>query len=155
MDLAQRTTALYFYPIGSAIVTLAMGFVSDRWGRKAACGVSTGLALAGLVGYILTANPNFAPWITGLLYGISNGAYWTAGDTIGLIEAESVKTEIRSSAQSAFGLLGIIACMFSAIIMGIILGIAGDSLLIACHAITGIPGRWWILWRQKIKAAAH
>ena len=129
MDLAQRTAALYFYPVGAALVTLFGGFASDRWGRKASTCLFAALSLVGLLGFVLTALPSLPPWITGMFYGVCYGAFWTTGDIITMLTAESVKTEIRSSAQAVFGITGLVAIMISTIGFGIIFGIAGEHFL--------------------------
>lgn len=130
MELAQRTAALYFYPIGAAVVTLIGGFISDKWGRKAGSCLFAGLSLVGLTGFVLTATPDLPAWITGAFYGVCYGAFWTTGDIIGMLLSESVKTEIRSSSQSVLGLTGLVAIMISTIAFGVVFGIAGDHFLI-------------------------
>jgi len=130
MDHNLITSALYFFPVSAAIVTLIGGFVSDKWGRKAGSCLFAGLSLVGLTGYVLTATPVLPPWITGAFYGVCYGAFWTTGDILGMLTAESVKTEIRASAQSVLALTGLVAIMISTIGFGIVFDVAGDHFLV-------------------------
>lgn len=92
------TLALYFYPLGNALMTFAAGLVSDRFGRKITIIAMSCSAVLCYGTFIASSMLDWTPVLTGFAIGGFMGSYWGAGDTIGgIMFSESSPTNLRSS----------------------------------------------------------
>jgi MFS family permease len=98
MNEEQITQALYLYPVGNAVFTVLMGFISDRWGRKPSALSMTAAALISYALFFTGTMVAFPPMLMGFCAGSFVGAYWSAGDTMdSIMIGESAPTNLRSS----------------------------------------------------------
>jgi MFS family permease len=142
--------ALFFYPFTYAIVTFFGGFIADKIGRKKLSGMSCILAFIAFIGFNVSAFMSLSPWVVGILFGFAIGAYWTSGDFLSIMLAESVPTDIRSSTMAAYGLVCTIAGTLSAILM--IIGMRFFSLGIISTIIGAIMmGIAMVIMNLKVK----
>ncbi len=102
------TTALFMFPIGSALAQLIVGFLADVIGRKKSAIFMTILTTTSFV--LLTVGSDFgwSPYIVGICCGASVGGYWGTSDLTGIMISESAPTNLRSSVLSAqFLMIGV------------------------------------------------
>ena len=102
------TTALFMFPIGSALAQLVVGFLADAIGRKKSAIFMTVLTTASFI--LLTVGSNFgwSAYIVGICCGASVGGYWGTSDLTGIMISESAPTNLRSSVLSAqFLMMGV------------------------------------------------
>ena len=102
------TTALFMFPIGSALAQLIVGFLADVIGRKKSAIFMTILTTTSFV--LLTVGSDFgwSPYIVGICCGASVGGYWGTSDLTGIMISESAPTNLRSSVLSAqFLMMGV------------------------------------------------
>jgi MFS family permease len=98
MDDEAITQALYLYPVGNAIFTIMMGFISDKWGRKPSAIAMTSVAILSYALFFIGSLAGFPAMLMGFLSGAFVGSYWSAGDTIdSIMVSESCPTNLRSS----------------------------------------------------------
>lgn len=144
----EVTSALFFFPIGSALVQLSHGFLSDRIGRKKTATIMGCLVLASLTGFILSARFLLAPSVTGFLAGVCIGSFWGYGDINVMMMSESAPTGLRSSVLSSCYVIG---CIGTFLGMGILLpvishfGNKATSIVTLCIAIPGIISSIFVL----------
>ena len=106
MTTEMVATALIVYPFCNGAVTIASGFFSDRLGRKKVCLLLGGLALAGLLLFVLACRLGWGPVAAGIFYGCSIGGLWSMSDTIILtMPAESSPSGMRSSVMGTISVL--------------------------------------------------
>jgi MFS family permease len=117
MTTDQVTNALFIYPITCAVSILAIGLISDKFGRKTAGVVSSVTAFVGLVAFILAAKNLINPYIVGLLYGIEIGCFWAYGNQLILAFGETIPTRIRSSSIAARGIIAVVISLVSGVII--------------------------------------
>lgn len=120
LSTSQVNQALLVYPLSGMAVALLTGFFSDKFGRRPTTILTSVVALASLIGFVVAARSNASPIIVGLLYGFENGAFFRYGDTLGLQRLESVPTNIRASVQSAFGLIATVVATTAGITLSIL-----------------------------------
>jgi MFS family permease len=96
---------------------LAIGLISDKFGRKTAGVVSSVTAFVGLVAFILAAKNLINPYIVGLLYGIEIGCFWAYGNQLILAFGETIPTRIRSSSIAARGIIAVVISLVSGVII--------------------------------------
>lgn len=136
MTTDNITSALYIYPLASALATLIAGFISDKLGRKVTCAIYCVVAFSSLLLYINLAGV-INPLIIGGFYGLCYGGYWTIGDTISIMLSESSRTEIRSSVSAAAGFIALFASLVSTAVYGaLVLSVDITVLCVAGAVIT-------------------
>ena len=98
--------ALIIYPLVNGVVTITSGFFSDRLGRKKACLILGGLALLGLLLFVLACRLGWGPIAAGVFYGCSIGGLWSMSDTLILtMPAESSPSGIRASVMGTISVM--------------------------------------------------
>ena len=106
MTTRMVSTVLIVYPFFNGLVTIASGFFSDKLGRKKVCLLLGGMALAGLLLFVLSCRLGWGPVIAGIAYGCSIGGLWSMSDTIILtMPAESSPSGMRSSVMGTISVL--------------------------------------------------
>lgn len=110
LEGAMRTemvaTVLIIYPLVNGIVTIISGFFSDRLGRKKACLILGGLAILGLLLFVLACRLNWGPVAAGIAYGCSIGGLWSMSDTLILtMPAESSPSGMRASVMGTISVM--------------------------------------------------
>lgn len=91
------TSALFAFPIGSGIIQLSHGFISDKWGRKAAIVSMAATTVVSLVIFSAGAEKAWNPYLVGLFSGICVGSFWACTDINTMMVGESAPTNLRSS----------------------------------------------------------
>ena len=98
--------ALIIYPLVNGVVTITSGFFSDRLGRKNACLILGGLALVGLLLFVLSCRLGWGPIAAGIFYGCSIGGLWSMSDTLILtMPAESSPSGMRASVMGTISVM--------------------------------------------------
>ena len=98
--------ALIIYPLVNGLVTIVSGFFSDRLGRKKACLILGGLALLGLLLFVLSCRLGWGPVAAGIAYGCSIGGLWSMSDTLILtMPAESSPSGMRASVMGTISVM--------------------------------------------------
>ena len=106
MSTDMVSTALIVYPLFNGLITIVSGFFSDRLGRKKVCLLLGGLALVGLLLFVLSCRFGWGPVAAGIAYGCSIGGLWSMSDTIILtMPAESSPSGMRSSVMGTISVL--------------------------------------------------
>ena len=135
------TQALFWFPIGSAALQLAQGFLADKWGRKPAVIAMGTCAMAAFTLFFIGARQNWNPWLVGLLCGAAIGSHWASGDIAGpLMCAESAPTNLRSSVLSVQPIMSGIC---SALAMGgglVLVNLLGDAHAGLISLAVAVPG---------------
>ena len=135
------TDALMVMPVIGAIFTLAKGFISDQFGRKAVALLYTVLAALGMIGFFLGVTFAWSPVLVGFCTGIYTAGYWCAADAMGgNMCAESAPTNLRASilgAQSLCNMVGMGVSYPAMIVMSIVAG--NDALGITCLICVAVP----------------
>lgn len=118
MSTSQITTAMFFIPQVNAAMTAISGFITDRLGRKRSAIVLIGIALGGLVGFVVSASLGFAPMLVGISYGLFIGGLWSASDILFiLLPGESTPTNLRVSVVGTMGIMSGVGMVLSIAIM--------------------------------------
>lgn len=121
MTTALVSVVLIIYPLVNGVVTIVSGFFSDKLGRKKACLILGGLALLGLLLFVLACRLNWGPVAAGIAYGCSIGGLWSMSDTLILtMPAESSPSGMRASVMGTISVM-IGAGMFVGRILFIVL----------------------------------
>ncbi len=106
MATALVSVALIIYPLVNGVVTIVSGFFSDKLGRKKACLILGGLALVGLLLFVLACRLNWGPVAAGIAYGCSIGGLWSMSDTMILtMPAESSPSGMRASVMGTISVM--------------------------------------------------
>lgn len=106
MSTDMVSVALIIYPFCNGAVTILSGFFSDKLGRKKVCVLLGGLALVGLLLFVLACRLGWGPAAAGIFYGCSIGGLWSMSDTIILtMPAESSPSGMRSSVMGTISVL--------------------------------------------------
>ena len=100
VSLNEVTAALFFFPVGSAVLQFFVGVFGDWLGRKKAAIIMCALCALSFLGFSLGSKYGISTVITGLLAGACIGSYWGAGDLNSLMISESAPTNLRSSILS-------------------------------------------------------
>ncbi len=101
VSIGPVTTALFMFPVGSAVAQVIMGFISDSKGRKAAAIVTCFNCLLAFIGFSVGAKLAWPPYLVGFLCGACIGSYYSTNDVIIMMIGESAPTNLRSSIMSA------------------------------------------------------
>jgi MFS family permease len=106
MTTAMVSVALIISPLVNGVVTIVRGFFSDKLGRKKACLILGGLALMGLLAFVLACRLNWGPVAAGIAYGCSIGGLWSMSDTLILtMPAESSPSGMRASVMGTISVM--------------------------------------------------
>lgn len=98
--------ALIIYPLVNGSVTILSGFFSDKLGRKRACLILGGLALVGLLMFVLSCRLGWGPVLAGIAYGSSIAGLWSMSDTLILtMPAESSPSGMRASVMGTISVM--------------------------------------------------
>ncbi len=98
--------ALIIYPLVNGAVTIVSGFFSDKLGRKKVCLILGGLALFGLLMFVLACRLGWGPFAAGVFYGLSIGGLWSMSDTLILtMPAESSPSGMRASVMGTISVM--------------------------------------------------
>ncbi|HHV11864.1 MAG TPA: MFS transporter [Clostridiales bacterium] len=111
------TSALFLFPVGSALLQFVQGFISDKWGRKAAAVILSASALCSFLLFFFGANNNWAPYLVGFLSGAAVGSFWGAMDACSVITTESTPTNLRTSVLT-------VTPMISGVLYGFVMNLA-------------------------------
>lgn len=136
----EITAALFLFPVGSALVQLAHGFISDKFGRKPTAIIMAFVCLVSLGGFVGVASLDMSPYLAGFLAGASVGSFWGYGDINVMMLSESAPTNLRSSVLSSCYIIGAAGNFLG---MGILLGainILGNAATSIATLIIAIPG---------------
>lgn len=148
----QVTQALFLFPIGSALVQLTHGFISDRIGRKPTAVIMACTTIVSFIGFVLGARLMWPPYITGFLSGVCIGSFWGYGDINVMMMSESAPTNLRSSVLSSCYVIGVIGTFLG---MGILLPLVSafgnriTSIATLCIALPGIVASIFVLLRTE------
>lgn len=140
VSLNEVTSALFFFPIGSAVVQFFVGVFGDLLGRKRASIIMSAICVLSFLGFSLGAKFGLSTVIVGLLSGACIGSYWGAGDLNALMVSESAPTNLRSSILSTlyFGMGAGIA--FSYVVGIPLVTILGNSVIGTICFFFAVPG---------------
>lgn len=108
MTTENVTKALFIYPFLYAALIIIMGFVGDKIGRKLIVTICGSLAVAGFIGFNVSAFLGANPYLVGVFYGIYIGCWWITLDYCAMMVAESSPTHNRGSMLGAVGLITMI-----------------------------------------------
>ncbi len=140
VSLNEVTSALFFFPIGSAVVQFFVGVFGDLLGRKRASIIMSAICVLSFLGFSLGAKFGLSTVVVGLLSGACIGSYWGAGDLNALMVSESAPTNLRSSILSTlyFGMGAGIA--FSYVVGIPLVTILGNSVIGTICFFFAVPG---------------
>ena len=105
MSAADKTIALYFYPVIYCVSVMISGILADRWGRKKTVVLFGTICFITFTMFVISARNLWNPRIVGLMYGLYLGGYWIGRDYMEIVSTEMVPTDIRASIVGAEGLL--------------------------------------------------
>ena len=106
MTTEAVSAVLVVYPLFNGILTILSGFLSDKMGRKNVCLVLGGVALIGLLVFVLSCRFGWGAFVAGCAYGCSIGGLWSMSDTLILtMPAESTPSGMRSSVMGVMSVL--------------------------------------------------
>ena len=106
MTTAAVAQVLVFYPLFNGVLTILSGFFSDKLGRKRVCLILGGIALVGLLIFVLACRFGWGAFAAGAAYGCSIGGLWSMSDTLILtMPAESTPSGMRSSVMGVMSVL--------------------------------------------------
>lgn len=108
MSTENVTKALFIYPFLYAVLIIIMGFVGDKIGRKLNITICGALAVAGFIGFNISAFLGANPYVVGVFYGLYLGCWWITLDYCSMMVAESSPTHNRGSMLGAVGLITMI-----------------------------------------------
>ena len=134
------TQALLLFPFGNAICQLAQGFIADSLGRKPAAVILSAVTTVSFALFYFGANMGWNPYLVGLLAGAAVGGYWGASDLFGMMETESVPTNLRSSMISALPIVSGVIYSISLLASMILINVLGDAKIGLVCMLIAIPG---------------
>lgn len=100
VSLNEVTAALFFFPVGSAILQFFVGIFGDLVGRKKASIIMSVLCVMTFLAFTLGSRYGMPAYLVGFFAGACVGSYWGAGDLNALMISESSPTNLRSSILS-------------------------------------------------------
>ncbi|MBR3753986.1 MAG: MFS transporter [Clostridia bacterium] len=100
VSVGAVTSALFMFPVGSGLIQLSHGFISDKFGRKAALVSMAVATLVSLVVFSFGAENAWNPYVVGFFSGVCIGSFWSSTDINCLMVGESSPTNLRSSIVS-------------------------------------------------------
>lgn len=140
VSLNEVTSALFFFPIGSAIVQLFVGFLGDGVGRKKTAIVMSMVCVLSFLGFTFGSQWGWETWLVGICSGACIGSFWGAGDIISLMISESAPTNLRSSILST-QFLAIGAGVAITYVVGLpLITILGNSVISTICFFFAVPG---------------
>ena len=101
VSVGPVTTALFMFPIGSAVAQVIMGFISDWKGRKAAAITTAVNCLLAFIIFTVGSRYALNPYLMGFFCGAAIGSYYSTNDVLIMMIGESSPTNLRSSCMSA------------------------------------------------------
>lgn len=131
LNQIQATEVGFYFPFTCAAVTMAYGFVADKWGRKPTSILLLSLATLGFAFEFLALYFGWPLFTVGLFLGIVLGADWANGDIYAMMASESCTTNLRSSIMSVFSLFfgfGMVASMGITALLPVLIGKANISI---------------------------
>ncbi len=137
MTTSEITTAMYFIPPVNATMTALSGFITDYLGRKRSATVLTGIALIGLISFVLSASTGLSPILVGISYGLFIGGLWSTADILFImIPGESTPTNLRVSVVGTMGIMSGVGNVLSIAIMTVgMLFVKSIGLLCLCVCV--------------------
>lgn len=100
VSLGAVTSALFMFPVGSGLIQLSHGFISDKFGRKASLASMAAATLISLIVFSAGAENAWNPYVVGFFSGVCIGSFWAGTDINTLMVSESSPTNLRSSIVS-------------------------------------------------------
>ncbi len=100
VSVGAVTSALFMFPVGSGIIQLSHGFISDKWGRKPAIISMAVATIASLLIFSAGAQNAWNPYLVGFFSGVCVGSFWACTDINVMMVGESSPTNLRSSITS-------------------------------------------------------
>ena len=100
VSVGAVTSALFMFPVGSGLIQLSHGFISDKFGRKASLVTMAGATLVSLILFSVGAEKAWNPYLVGCFSGVCVGSFWAGTDINCLMASESSPTNLRSSIVS-------------------------------------------------------
>lgn len=97
VSVGAVTSALFMFPVGSGIVQLSHGFISDKWGRKSAIVTMAVTTIVSLIIFSQGAQREWNPYLVGFFSGCCIGSFWACSDINIIMVGESSPTNLRSS----------------------------------------------------------
>lgn len=97
VSVGAVTSALFMFPVGSGIVQLSHGFISDKWGRKVSIVTMAATTIVSLIIFSAGAERAWNPYLVGFFSGSCIGSFWACTDINGIMVGESSPTNLRSS----------------------------------------------------------
>lgn len=135
------TTALFMFPVGSALAQLIVGYLADKIGRKKTAVFMTVLTTVSFVALTIGANSGWSPYIVGVCCGGAVGGYWGLSDLDVIIVSESSPTNLRSSILSAMFLamgVGYVVAYGVGLPLITVLGNSYVPVITLCIAVPGM-----------------
>ncbi len=136
----EVTAALFLFPVGSALIQLSHGFISDKLGRKTTGVIMACVCLLSLLGFIGAAKLMISPYITGLLSGVCVGSFWGYGDINVMMLSESAPTNLRSSVLSSCYVIGVVGTFIGMGILLPLVNVFGNSVTPLATVLIAVPG---------------
>lgn len=100
VSVGAVTSALFMFPVGSGLIQLSHGFISDKFGRKAALATMASATIISLIVFSTGAEKAWDPYLVGFFSGVCIGSFWAGTDINCLMAGESSPTNLRSSIVS-------------------------------------------------------
>lgn len=97
VSVGAVTSALFMFPIGSGLIQLSHGFISDKWGRKPAIVSMAAATIISLILFSAGAEKAWNPYAVGFFSGVCIGSFWACTDINTMMVGESAPTNLRSS----------------------------------------------------------
>lgn len=140
VSLNEVTSALFFFPIGSAVLQFFVGVFGDWLGRKKASIIMSALCVLSFLGFAVGASLGWSAYAVGLCAGACIGSYWGAGDLNSLMISESSPTNLRSSILSTqFFAMGV-GIAFSYVVGIPLITFLGNSVIGTVCFFFAVPG---------------
>lgn len=136
----QVNSALFWFPLGSAVSQLLPGFIADHRGRKVSSVVMSVLCLVSFGLFSLFAYRQLSPVIVGILSGVAVGSYWAAGDMMELMIGESSPTNMRVSIVTARSIVTAVLYLVASAITSALANILGDQKIALVCLLLAVPG---------------
>lgn len=131
---------LVIFPFVNGFFTLICGFISDAIGRKKACFVFSGVAMLGLLLFVLGTLFGWSDIAIGIGWGMFIGTLWSITDTLVLVmPSEATPTDMRASVLGVMSLLLSVGMALSIIIFTVAMNIFGADDLGIVSLVICIP----------------
>lgn len=131
---------LVIFPFVNGLFTLICGFLSDALGRKKACFVFSGIAMVGLILFVLGTQFGWSHIVIGIGWGMFIGTLWSITDTLVLVmPSEATPTDMRASVLGVMSLLLSVGMALSIIIFTVAMNVFGTDTLGIVSLVICIP----------------